>query len=104
MVKRRGKDCVMWGKRDERKRTSAEASKSGSLQCSRKSAAATCLLATRCRVCRRLGSHLGSCVELGNLDDNATGNGTSGYNRKAESTDASARGGWPGRTGPNECA
>ena len=57
--------------------------------------AATYLLATRCPVCRRRDSHLGSCVELGNLAGDAKGKGTSGYNREAESTDASARGGPP---------
>ena len=57
--------------------------------------AATYLLAARCPVCRRRDSHLGSCVELGNLAGDAKGKGTSGYNREAESTDASVRGGPP---------
>ena len=53
-------------------------SKPESLQYSGKSVAVTYLLVTRCPVCRRRDSHLGSCVELGNLDGDAKGKGASG--------------------------
>jgi hypothetical protein len=66
--------------RDERKRTSVEASKRsrmtsklGSHHCSRKSVAATYLLATRCPVFRRRDSHSGSRTELENLAGDAKG-------------------------------
>src|SRR6516225_11233452 len=66
--------------RDERKRTSGDASKrfktASELElhyCSRKSVAETYLLATRCPVYRRHDSHLGSCMELENLSGDAKG-------------------------------
>src|SRR5215204_7377099 len=43
--------------------------------------------------CRRREAQSGSCTERENLDGDAKGKGTSGSNRKAESTDAPARGG-----------
>jgi hypothetical protein len=71
--------------RDERKRTSVEASKNpwttsklGSYHCSRKSVAETYLLAMRCPVFRRRDSHSGSCTELENLAGDAKGKSTSG--------------------------
>ena len=53
----------------------------------------TYLLAMRCPVCRRRDSHPGSHMERENLLGDAKGEGTSGNNREAESTDASGRGG-----------
>ena len=44
-------------------------------------------------VYRRRDSHSGSLTELENLAGDAKGKGTSGSNRKAESTDAPERGG-----------
>src|ERR1700729_1721550 len=86
--------------RDERKQTSAEASKRiwttskpGSHRCFGKSMAETYLLAMRCPVCRRRDSHLGFRTELENLVGDAKGKGPSGRNREAESTDAPVRGG-----------
>jgi hypothetical protein len=55
--------------------------------------AGTYLLAMWCPVYRGRDSHLGFRMELENLVDDAKGKGTSGRNREAESTDASARGG-----------
>ena len=55
--------------------------------------AATYLLAMWCPVCRRRDSHLGSYTERENLAGDGKGKGASGYNRKAESTDAPERGG-----------
>src|SRR6202047_780310 len=43
--------------------------------------------------CRRREAQLGSCTEREYLDGDASGKGTSGSNREAESTDAPARGG-----------
>src|SRR6266478_1277202 len=43
--------------------------------------------------CRRREAQPGSCTERENLDGDAKGKSTSGYNREAESTDAPARGG-----------
>ena len=43
--------------------------------------------------CRRREARLGSCTERENLHGDAKGKGTSGANRKAESTDAPVRGG-----------
>ena len=70
--------------RDERKRTSGDASKrfktASELElhyCSRKSVAETYLLATRCPVYRRHDSHSGSRTELENLSNDAKGKGTS---------------------------
>src|SRR6516162_5274827 len=70
--------------RDERKRTSGDASKrfktASELElhhCSRKSVAGTYLLATRCPVYRRHDSHSGSRTELENLSNDAKGKGTS---------------------------
>src|SRR5260370_11826758 len=60
--------------RDERKRTSGDASKH---YCSRKSVAETYLLATRCPVYRRHDSRSGSRTELENLSGDAKGKGTS---------------------------
>src|SRR6266478_6486635 len=40
--------------------------------------------------CRRREAQPGSCVERENLDGDAKGEGTSGSNREAESTDAAA--------------
>ena len=44
---------------------------------------------------RRRDSHAGSRTERENLDGDAKGEGTSGSNREAESTDAPERGGLP---------
>ena len=55
--------------------------------------AVTYLLAIRCPVYRRRDSHLGFRTELENLADDAKGQGASGRNREAESTDAPVRGG-----------
>src|SRR5215472_13977084 len=70
--------------RDERKRTSGDASKRSKTaselelhHCSRKSVAETYLLATRCPVYRRHDSHSGSRTELENLSNDAKGKGTS---------------------------
>src|SRR5438309_11988375 len=68
--------------RDERKRTSGDASKRFRRQlelhyCSRKSVAETYLLATRCPVYRRHDSRSGSRTELENLSGDAKGKGTS---------------------------
>lgn len=54
-----------------------------------------CLLIMRCPVYRRRETHLGSCVELGNLFGDAKGKSSSGDNREAESTNAANRGGLP---------
>src|SRR5215813_8680607 len=43
--------------------------------------------------CRRRETRLGSCTERENLHGDAKGKGTSGADRKAESTDAPVRGG-----------
>src|ERR1035437_9597512 len=48
-----------------------------------------CLLIMRCPVYRRRETHLGSCVELGNLFGDAKGKSSSGDNREAESTNGS---------------
>jgi hypothetical protein len=45
--------------------------------------------------CRRREARPGSGMERENLADDGKGKGTSGSNREAESTDASARGGLP---------
>ena len=45
--------------------------------------------------CRRRESRPGSCMERENLAGDDKGKGASGYNREAESTDASERGGLP---------
>src|SRR5256885_15305878 len=70
--------------RDERKRTSGDASKRfrrhqnwSCTYCSRKSVAETYLLATRCPVYRRHDSRSGSRTELENLSGDAKGKGTS---------------------------
>ena len=88
--------------RDERKRTSVEASKCfqttsklGFHYYFRKSMAGTYQLAMRCPVYRRRDSHLGSRTELENLAGDGKGKGASGSNREAESTDAPERGGLP---------
>ena len=71
--------------RDERKRSSDDASKRtwtaskpGSPSCSGMSVEDTCLLTTRCPVFRRRDSHLGSRMELETLAGHAKGKGTSG--------------------------
>src|SRR5262245_5278551 len=71
--------------RDERKRTSDEASKRtsmtskpGSHHYSGKSMADTYLLAMRCPVCRRRDSHSGFRTQLENLSGDAKRKGTSG--------------------------
>ena len=71
--------------RDERKRTSDDASKRtwttskpGSPSCSGMSVEDTCLLTTRCPVFRRRDSHLGFRMELETLAGHAKGKGTSG--------------------------
>jgi hypothetical protein len=51
------------------------------------------ILTERHPACRRHESQPGSCKERGNLAGDAKGKGTSGSNRKAESTDAPERGG-----------
>src|SRR5262245_42094737 len=45
--------------------------------------------------CRRREAQSGSCAERENLTGDAKGKGASGYNRKAESTDAPERDGLP---------
>jgi len=45
--------------------------------------------------CRQREARPGSGAERENLDDDAKGKGSSGYNREAERTDASTRGGLP---------
>ena len=45
--------------------------------------------------CRQREARPGSCTERENLAGDAKGKGTSGANRKAESTDAPERGGLP---------
>ena len=71
--------------RDERKRSSDDASKRtwtaskpGSPSCSGISVEDTCLLTTRCPVFRRRDSHLGFRMELETLAGHAKGKGTSG--------------------------
>ena len=71
--------------RDERKRTSDDASKQtrttskpGSTACSGISVEDTYLLTTRCPVFRRRDSHLGFRMELETLAGHAKGKGTSG--------------------------
>src|SRR5271157_3751767 len=68
--------------RDERKRTSDDASKRtwttskpGSPSCSGMSVEDTCLLTTRCPVFRRRDSHLGFRMELETLAGHAKGKG-----------------------------
>ena len=51
------------------------------------------ILTERHPACRRHESQPGSCKERENLAGDAKGKGTSGSNRKAESTDAPERGG-----------
>jgi hypothetical protein len=71
--------------RDERKRSSDDASKRtwtaskpGSASCSGISVEDTCLLTMRCPVFRRRDSHLGFRMELETLAGHAKGKGTSG--------------------------
>ena len=85
MVKRRGVITSSMDERDERKRTSVEASKSlqttskpGSHHCSGRSVAETYLLAMRCPVCRRRDSHSSFRTELETLVDDVKGKGASG--------------------------
>jgi hypothetical protein len=51
------------------------------------------ILTERSPACRRRESQPGSCKERENLAGDAKGKGTSGSNRKADSTDAPERGG-----------
>src|ERR1700720_3538399 len=51
------------------------------------------ILTERHPACRRREAQPGSCKERENLHGDAKGKGTSGANRKAESTDAPVRGG-----------
>src|SRR6266480_1340588 len=51
------------------------------------------ILPERHPACRRREARPGSCTERENLHGDAKGKGTSGANRKAESTDAPVRGG-----------
>jgi hypothetical protein len=51
------------------------------------------ILTERHPACRRRESQPGSCKERENLAGDAKGKGTSGSNRKADSTDAPERGG-----------
>src|SRR5450432_3439386 len=51
------------------------------------------ILTERHPACRRREAQPGSCKERENLTGDAKGKGTSGSNRKAESTDAPERGG-----------
>ena len=51
------------------------------------------ILPERHPACRRREARLGSCTERENLYGDAKGKGTSGANRKAQSTDAPVRGG-----------
>ncbi len=53
------------------------------------------ILTERHPACRRREAQPGSCTERENLAGDAKGKGTSGDNRKAESTDAPERGGLP---------
>jgi hypothetical protein len=53
------------------------------------------ILSRRHPACRRRESQSGSCTERENLHGDAKGEGASGYNHEAESTDAPARGGPP---------
>ena len=53
------------------------------------------ILPERHPACRRREAQSGSCTERENLAGDAKGKGTSGSNRKAESTDAPERGGLP---------
>ena len=53
--------------------------------------AVTYLLAMRCPVFRRRGSHSGFRMERENLTGDVKGKDTSGYNREVESTDAPER-------------
>ena len=52
-------------------------------------------LTKRHPACRRRETQPGSCTERENLAGDAKGKGTSGCNRKVESTDAPERGGLP---------
>ena len=77
--------------RDERKRSSDDASKRtwtaskpGSPSCSGISVEDTYLLTTRCPVFRRRDSRPGFRMELETLAGHAKGKGTSGDNREAE--------------------
>ena len=53
------------------------------------------ILTERHPACRRREAQPGSCKERENLASDAKGKGPSGSNRKAESTDAPARGALP---------
>src|SRR5271166_4859983 len=88
--------------RDERKRSSDDASKRtwtaskpGSPSCSGISVEDTCLLTTRCPVFRRRDSHLGFRMELETLAGHAKGKRHKRSPREAESTDGPVRRGPP---------
>ena len=99
---RKSRDKIPTGKveRGERKRTAAEASKAvktmskpGADPSPGISLGDVLKLPRRHPACRRREAQPGSCTERENLDGDAKGKSTSGYNREAESTDAPARGG-----------
>jgi hypothetical protein len=88
--------------RGERKRTAFEASKSDQAMSKPEAdpSSGTSLgdalrLPKRHPACRRREAQSGSCTERENLAGDAKGQGTSGSNREAESTDAPERGGLP---------
>ena len=86
--------------RGERKRTVDEVSKSDQMMSKPRvdptfgiSSVDVLILTERHPACRRRESQPGSCKERENLAGDAKGKGTSGSNRKADSTDAPERGG-----------
>jgi len=86
------------GERDERKQTSADASKAtkttpkpGACQSSGISMEGTYLLSMWCPVWRRRDCHSGFRTELESLIGDVKRKGTSGNNREAESIDALIR-------------
>jgi hypothetical protein len=86
------------GERDERKQTSADASKAtkttpkpGACQSSGISMEGTYLLSMWCPVWRRRDSHSGFRTELESLIGDVKRKGTSGNNHEAESIDALIR-------------
>ena len=88
--------------RDERKRTASEASKSdwtmskpGADPSPGISSGDVLIRTERHPACRQHEARSGSGTERENLAGDAKGKGASGYNREAESTDASERGGLP---------
>ena len=98
MVNGAAKTASCMNERDERKRTSVEASKCfqttsklGFHYYFRKSMAGTYQLAMRCPVYRRRDSRSGFRTELENLIGDVKRKGASGSNREAESIDAPIR-------------